>query len=65
MVTIHVGLLLFTIGWMLTVTATQAVVAWQVKRIVDNHLPHLENKIELLQEQLNDMYRKIQRGSNA
>jgi len=48
-------LLVFLVGWMLAVTAAQAVTGYQVNRIVKNHLPHIDQQIESLLLVLNEV----------
>ncbi len=36
------------IAWMLTTSAALAVVCYQLRRVVSNHLPHIENQLDLL-----------------
>lgn len=36
------------IAWMLTTSAALAVVCYQLKRLVSNHLPHIEEQLDLL-----------------
>lgn len=55
MVKIHDSVLVGVVAWMLAVTASQAITTYQTWQITNNHLPHIEQRIDALETAVNKL----------